>query len=121
MALLDDLAGRKRIWPAAFLGAGDVGAEGEQAKRQGRKAQDGAHRMLHWVQRFIPTFNWSPTLRAVMWRRKHMPRIAYISPRTMTAARHPGKSRPALWVLVGLVLSCGISTLWPALAEEEPT
>jgi hypothetical protein len=56
-----------------------------------------------------------------MWRRKHMSRIAYVSPRTMTAARHPGKSRPALWVLLGLVLSCGISTPRPALAVDEPT
>jgi hypothetical protein len=56
-----------------------------------------------------------------MWRRKHAPRIAYISARTMTAARQPGKSRLALWVLFGLSVCCGISVHRVALAADEPT
>ena len=39
----------------------------------------------------------------------------------MTAARHPGKSRPTFWALLGLVLCCGISTPRPSWAVDEPT
>src|ERR1019366_934224 len=56
MPFANDLIGLEGV-PALrrlVLGGGKVGAKGDEAQSEGRKAQGSAHRMLHWVERFQP-------------------------------------------------------------------
>jgi hypothetical protein len=59
MSFANDLIGLEGV-PALrrgrrlVLGGGKVGAKGNEAQSEGRKAQGSAHRMLHWIERFQP-------------------------------------------------------------------